>query len=707
MIPLAFEAPKSESCHGEKKDSRFLIMVVAVYLRVSTDEQRERQSINTQRDFAERYCALHSLAVYRVYADDGVTGTIPLEKRPEGSQILHDARLGKFDQLLIYKLDRLGRETRLILNAVAELEKLGVRVRSMTEEFDTGSSTGRLMLTLLSGFAAHERDAFRERSAAGILRRVAEAGAWLGGIVPYGYRKVGEKRTAQLLISDESIPGLAMSEADVIRDVFRMSAVEKKSCRVIATRLNDLRIPCAYTRDDRPILRGKRRERTSGMWRAGRIRALITNKTYMGIHEFGKRTRSGRPPIPRPVPAIVTEAEWKKAQANLKAHMLFGVRSAKNEYLLRGLIKCGLCGLTYIGTASNRDDRPGANREFYYRCNGTHSPSVYMTRDRKCQAKAIRGDELEAQVWSDIETFLRNPGPVLQQLHDRLASDAKGSDKTRQHITRLEGLLAKKAEERNRVLGLFRRGRLDDKALDAQMDEIGREETALERQLEELRGKVISAESIAVTVSSAEALLAKLRKRLDVPVSWAIKRQLVEILVANIRVDTTESWGVKQAGITVNYRFAQPSNVMPVVVTQAYTGNARVRIPTELRTIGDHIRRKRLTLKLTQEQVAERLGVTTASIYNWESDDSKPSVPYIPAIIEFLGYNPLPPATTLGERLVRHRTSLGLPQSESARRIGVDPGTLARWERGKRAPTGAFIALVRKYLAQQPIAIAS
>src|SRR5580692_5642328 len=179
-------------------------MPVAVYLRVSTDEQRERQSINTQRDFADRYCALHSLAVFRVFADDGVTGTIPLEKRPEGSQILHDARLGKFDQLLIYKLDRLGRETRLILNAVAELEKLGVRVKSMTEEFDTGTSTGRLMLTMLSGFASHERDVIRERSVAG-TNRVAECGAWLGGVVPYGYLKQGERIGARLVISETPI----------------------------------------------------------------------------------------------------------------------------------------------------------------------------------------------------------------------------------------------------------------------------------------------------------------------------------------------------------------------------------------------------------------------------------------------------------------------------------------------------------------------
>jgi len=372
-------------------------MAVAVHLRVSTEEQRERQSIATQRDFGERYSQLHSLAVFRVYADDGVSGTVPLEQRAEGGQILRDARL--------------GRETRLILNAVAELEELGVRIRSMTEEFDTGTSTGRLMLTMLSGFASHERDVIRERSMGG-TNRLAEAGAWLGGIVPYGYRKLGEKQNSNIVISEEPIPGLAMSESDVIREVLRMAAVEGKSCRVIATRLNDLRIPCAYVRDDRLTLRGKRKQRTSGVWRAGRVRGLIINKTYMGIHDRGKRAVKERAVISRPVPAIVTEATWIKAQKTLQANFLFGKRSARNQYLLRGLIKCGLCGLTYIGVAATR---PNGKREFYYRCNGAHSPAVYVARGR-CQAKAVRGDQLEQQVWSDVESFLRNPDPVLQQL---------------------------------------------------------------------------------------------------------------------------------------------------------------------------------------------------------------------------------------------------------------------------------------------------
>src|ERR1700722_13147138 len=177
---------------------------VALYLRVSTEEQRERQSIDTQREFGSRYTDLHELRVHQVYSHDGISGTVPLEKRPEGQRILQAARRGEFDQLLIFKLDRLGRDTRLILNAVAELEKHGVRVRSMTEEFDTATATGRLMLTMLSGFAAHERELIRERSVAGTNRR-AQDGAWLGGVVPYGYRKEGEKGQGRLVHRPDAI----------------------------------------------------------------------------------------------------------------------------------------------------------------------------------------------------------------------------------------------------------------------------------------------------------------------------------------------------------------------------------------------------------------------------------------------------------------------------------------------------------------------
>jgi transcriptional regulator with XRE-family HTH domain len=103
-------------------------------------------------------------------------------------------------------------------------------------------------------------------------------------------------------------------------------------------------------------------------------------------------------------------------------------------------------------------------------------------------------------------------------------------------------------------------------------------------------------------------------------------------------------------------------------------------------------------LKLLQKDVAGQLGVNKTSGFNWEGNTSIPEIRYMPAIIRFLGYNPLPVPNTLAEQLVRQRTSLGLSQKESAQRIGVDPGTLAKWERGEREPVGAFLGQVMRFL---------
>lgn len=528
-------------------------MPVAVYARVSTEEQRERQSIATQRDFGERYCRLHDFPVHRVYEDDGVSGTVPLERREHGSQILLDARHGRFDQLLVYRLDRLGRDTRLILNAVADLEKLGVRVRSMTEEFDTGTATGRLMLTMLSGFASHEHAVIKERSLAG-TNRVAHAGAWLGGIVPYGYRKTGEKATARLVVSEEPIPGLDLSEADVVRMIYRIAAVERRSCYFIAARLNALRVPCAYQRDDRLVLRGKRKQRTSGLWRPARVRNLIISATYKGLHEYGKRSHTkGREIIPRPVPPIVDEKAWDKAQANLQAHFLFGTRSTRNRYLLRGLMKCACCGLTFIGVSNCR---PSGKRDFYYRCNGTQGArGLYGAQGERCPSKGVRGEELEQMVWGDVEEFLRKPSVVTERLQARMRGEASDAAKNRERLRRLRGLLEGKAGERNRVVSLYRRGLLNDAELDQQVVEIDREAAGLASQIEELESKLGGTTANGPALENAEALLTRLRKRMDQPLTYERKRQLVELLVGGIRIETIRNGEKRENVVTVTYRF--------------------------------------------------------------------------------------------------------------------------------------------------------
>lgn len=109
--------------------------------------------------------------------------------------------------------------------------------------------------------------------------------------------------------------------------------------------------------------------------------------------------------------------------------------------------------------------------------------------------------------------------------------------------------------------------------------------------------------------------------------------------------------------------------------------------PRELNTIGDHLRNRRLDLGLLQKEVAQRVGVDTASVTNWENNRSSPSLHSIPRIIRFLGYPPYDTsAQTLGERITTVRRCFGLKREELAERLGVDPTTLRNWEHEKRCP---------------------
>ena len=86
-----------------------------------------------------------------------------------------------------------------------------------------------------------------------------------------------------------------------------------------------------------------------------------------------------------------------------------------------------------------------------------------------------------------------------------------------------------------------------------------------------------------------------------------------------------------------------------------------------------------------RKDVAGQIGVDKTSVFNWEANNSRPDLRLMPAVIRFLGYNPLPEANTVAELLVRHRAALGMTQKDAASQIGVDPGTLAVGARGKGA----------------------
>ena len=110
------------------------------------------------------------------------------------------------------------------------------------------------------------------------------------------------------------------------------------------------------------------------------------------------------------------------------------------------------------------------------------------------------------------------------------------------------------------------------------------------------------------------------------------------------------------------------------------------------------MRRKRLKIGLLQKEVAERLGVNTWTILNWENGQTEPPMASIPAIVKFLGYDPFPRPTSLSQHLLAKRREMGWSIKEAARAIAVDPGTWGNWERGQLILYRQHRALVARLL---------
>ncbi len=121
--------------------------------------------------------------------------------------------------------------------------------------------------------------------------------------------------------------------------------------------------------------------------------------------------------------------------------------------------------------------------------------------------------------------------------------------------------------------------------------------------------------------------------------------------------------------------------------------------PKSLRTIGDHLRKRRLDLKLLQKAVAKILEVDPMTVCNWENNLTQPKLHFLPRIIRLIGYDPFSPkSNAVSEMLLLYRKSSGIAQKKLALQIGIDPTTLSRVEREQGICTGSTQAKIRAFL---------
>lgn len=111
--------------------------------------------------------------------------------------------------------------------------------------------------------------------------------------------------------------------------------------------------------------------------------------------------------------------------------------------------------------------------------------------------------------------------------------------------------------------------------------------------------------------------------------------------------------------------------------------------PLQPQTLGEHLKKRRLDVGLRQKDLARRLETSLFNIWNWQRNVTGPSLRFLPRITSFLGYAPLDTSDlTLGQQILTYRRVRGLRQEDLARQLGVDPSTLASWERGSPEPMG-------------------
>jgi site-specific DNA recombinase len=410
---------------------------VALYARVSTEQQADMGTIDAQRTYLHRYVTQHQLTIIDEYYDDGASGTLPLARRPEGLRLLTDAALSRFSIVLFYKVDRFGRNNAETLAAANHLQQLGVGIQSATEAFDSESPFGQFQFSLLSSLAQLNRDLILEQLTRGRDRRAAD-GAWGGGTLPLGYM-VDEAR--HLVPSTVLVPGLGVTEAALVQELFARMA-QGSSTVAEARRLNLLGIaPIRRATTGRAITAGRQ-------WYAGRIASIIHNPVYHGDGTL----QSHHGPVSRAVPPLVSP----EVQAQVLARMT-GNRSYRRNmasarlYLLRGLVVCGRCGHRLVGCGGNK-----ATQQYYYRCPQAAAQAESVTR--RCTGRLIRAEWLEAVVWAHCRDLILHPDIAAAALALQDQTQEAPRARLDAEATRLRQRLAGLQTERERLIDLYRVG---------------------------------------------------------------------------------------------------------------------------------------------------------------------------------------------------------------------------------------------------------
>lgn len=336
----------------------------ALYVRVSTKHQVDKDSLPLQRKKLKEYCKLIDIPEFRIFEDDGYSAKNT--ERPMFQEMMAHIRNGEFSHLIVWKVDRVSRNLLDFAGMYQELKDHKVTFISLNEQFDTSTPIGGAMLKIILIFAELEREMTSERVTAIMLDR-AENGLWNGARLPFGFAVDPETKTL--------VP--VPEEKEIVKMIFDL--YEKfHSCRKVARFLQQNNIKQKYHTE----------------WLPEYIRRTLRNELYIGTYIYNRREFNGqeRPKSEWIVkennhPAIIDKDQFARCNEimdkNTSSRDVSEIRQTRHIHVFGGKVSCNMCG-------GNMNAAKDKQRE-----NGLH-PSVYRcgrrARQMDCENKRMISD---------------------------------------------------------------------------------------------------------------------------------------------------------------------------------------------------------------------------------------------------------------------------------------------------------------------------
>jgi site-specific DNA recombinase len=509
----------------------------AIYARVSSDKQREENTIASQTSALIAFAREQNCDVPAewVIEDDGYSGASLL--RPGLERLRDLAAEGLIQAALIYAPDRLSRRYAHQILLIEEFARAGVEVFFIRSKRGT-TPEDELLLQFQGMIAEYERAQILERSRRGKRHRARQGQVSVLAGAPYGYRyrRKTDHSAAYYEIDEE--------QARVVRWAYELYTVQSLSIGAVTRRLNERQIPTA---------------KGTGRWERSTVWAMLRNPAYIGKACFGKtrvapRQRVTRPlrlrggiasrnsanhELPRaewieiPVPPIIGEDTFALAAERLQSNKKHAPRRTVTPSVVQGLVSCAKCGYGLYRTST----RSTARTIYYYRCLG--SDGWRRLGGPVCDCRPVRQDLLDDVVWKEVARLLEDPSLIQEELDRRLMA-ARNADPTRHREEALRRDLARVRKSIERLLTAYQESLLSLEELRSRMPDLRGREQACLAELQAIEDQSKEREICLRLAESVTDFLARLRssvQTLDIGERQRVLRLLVkEILVGDDKI---------------------------------------------------------------------------------------------------------------------------------------------------------------------------